>query len=70
VIRYGEMMFAVFGGCQSEVASGLASDAVTKRGKSSSELVTGEIARELHTVKISSRTWCNRTTLGAFPSSK
>jgi hypothetical protein len=70
VVWYGEMMFAVFGGCQSEVASSLASDAVTEEGKSSCELVTGDIARELHTVKTSSRTWWSRSTLGVFPSSK
>ena len=65
-----EMMLAVLVGSKAEMAAGLASDGVAELAKRLSEITSRQIAGKPHTAITSSRTWCRRTTFGAFPSSK
>ena len=68
VTRDGEVVFAMFEGGESEVATGLAGDPVSEIGLR--EVVTGDVPRKPQALMTSSRTKWSRMTFGTLPSSK
>jgi hypothetical protein len=65
VLWNSDVMLAMILGGQPHVAAGLARDSVSQDFKRASQLLAGQVTRQLHTASSSSRTKCRRTSFGA-----
>src|SRR5262249_41249043 len=69
VCRNCDVMFASIQCCQSNVATGLMGNTVSKAGESFDQIRRGKVARKFHAANTSSRTWCKRMMRGRLFSS-
>ena len=69
VVRYRDVMLAALLGGKSQMASRLAGDLIAHSFKASRKLMSRDVPRKPHAAIISSRTKCNRMSLGRSVSS-